>query len=663
MPLSPLDQFVESQINQEILDSIPEGLILADSSGSIMFLNTAAKRMHGHCFSAPVPPETGRRIFKNLDGPPLADDQLPIARALRGEKIAAEEFVLRSESSLDPIWVAATAELLANGVVVHCLDITSRRQAEAKSQDATQLAARFQTLLETAPDAIVEVDSAGKFVMLNAAVERLFGYKREELLGLPVEILIPEAMRHSHVKHRGDYMAHPGTRPMGIGMELLARRKDGTEFPVEVSLSPVPSSHGHHVTAIVRDVTERKRASEHLLALGAEFTRELEEKNRQLEQRNSEVERANRLKSEFLASMSHELRSPLHTIIGFADLLREELDGPLNTKQKRFVQNIHRDSQHLLEIINDLLDISKIEAGRLELRLEHFDAGHLAEEVLSSIRTQARAKSIKLETHFEPDSPVESDKLRFKQILYNLLSNAVKFTPDQGLITVATERIGSRLQVSVADTGIGIAASDHEAIFDKFYQVGSTTKGVREGTGLGLAITRTLVEKMGGKIWVASIPGQGSTFTFSVRLAQGSDGQNTTAKRTKPLVLLAEDGNRATGLLVNYLEPAGYEVVRAGSLSKTVQMSRELQPNVVILDLLIPGAESWRILREMKAQKDTAAIPVIVTSVLDNDDAARSLGAAAYLTKPISKRLLLDTLHGCYPEGLLQHGEPDAEKE
>ena len=662
MSLSPLAQFAESPVSQEILDAIPEGFILADSNGSIVFLNAAAKRMHGHCFSSSPSPETGRRIFKNLDSPPLEDDQLPISRALRGETIAAEEFVLRPASSPNPIWVEATAELLTNGVVVYCLDITGRRQAEFMSQDATQLAARFQTLLETAPDAIVEVDSNGKLVMLNAAVDRLFGYKREELIGLPVEILIPEAMRHSHVKHRGDYLDHPGTRPMGIGMELLARRKDGSEFPVEVSLSPVPSSHGHHVTAIVRDVTERKRASEHLLALGAEFTRELEEKNRQLEQRNSEVERANRLKSEFLASMSHELRSPLHTIIGFADLLREELDGPLNTKQKRFVQNIHRDSQHLLEIINDLLDISKIEAGRLELRLEHFDADHIAEEVLSSIRTQARAKSIRLETHFAPDSPVESDKLRFKQILYNLLSNAVKFTPEQGIITVATERIDSRLQISVADTGIGIASADHDAIFDKFYQVGSTTKGVREGTGLGLAITKTLVEKMGGKIWVASVPGQGSTFTFSVRLAQSSDVQNTATKRTKPLVLLAEDANRSTGLLVNYLEPAGYEVVRAGSLSKTVQMSRELQPDVVILDLLIPGAESWRILREMKAQKDTAAIPVIVTSVLDNDDAARSLGAAAYLTKPISKRVLLDTMRSCYPERLLDQVDLDVEK-
>ena len=662
MSLSPLAQFAESQVSQEILDAIPEGLILADSNGSILFLNAAAKRMHGHCFSSSPSPETGRRIFKNLDSPPLEDEQLPISRALRGETIAAEEFVLRPESSTNPIWVEATVELLGNGVVVHCLDITCRRQAESKSQDATQLATRFETLLETAPDAIVEVDSNGKLVMLNAAVDRLFGYKREELIGFPVEILIPEAMRHSHVKHRGDYMDHPGTRPMGIGMELLARRKDGSEFPVEVSLSPVPSSHGHHVTAIVRDVTERKRASEHLLALGAEFTRELEEKNRQLEQRNSEVERANRLKSEFLASMSHELRSPLHTIIGFADLLREELDGPLNTKQKRFVQNIHRDSQHLLEIINDLLDISKIEAGRLELRLEHFDADHIAEEVLSSIRTQARAKSIRLETHFAPDSPVESDKLRFKQILYNLLSNAVKFTPEQGIITVATERIDSRLQISVADTGIGIVSADHDAIFDKFYQVGSTTKGVREGTGLGLAITKTLVEKMGGKIWVASVPGQGSTFTFSVRLAQSSDVQNTATKRSKPLVLLAEDANRSTGLLVNYLEPAGYEVVRAGSLSKTVQMSRELQPDVVILDLLIPGAESWRILREMKAQKDTAAIPVIVTSVLDNDDAARSLGAAAYLTKPISKRVLLDTMRSCYPEGLLDQVDLDVEK-
>ena len=620
---------MEMKLSQEILDFLPEGLVLADAAGAVVYRNAAAIKIF----------ESNFCIRRSLDSPSLEDHDLPIARVLRGEEVSGEVYVLSRESFDDPIWLEATARRMNGGVIVHWLDVTIRRESQAAN--------RFRILLETAPDAIIEVDSQGKFVMMNAAVETMFGYKRHELMGLSVDVLVPAAMRGAHVGHRASYMKQPGTRPMGIGMELMAQRKDGTEFPVEVSLSPVPSSQGNHVTAIIRDVTERRRASEHLRALEVQFTHELEETNRQLAQRNQEVERANRLKSEFLASMSHELRSPLHTIIGFADLLSEELDGPLNTKQKRFLDNIHRDSQHLLEIINDLLDISKIEAGRLELRLEQFEVGPIAEEVLSSFRTQARTKGIQIDTHFLPSLFVEADKLRLKQILYNLLSNAVKFTPDQGRITVSAERSGAQLHVTVTDTGIGIAPQDHEAIFDKFYQVGSTTKGVREGTGLGLAITKTLVEKMGGQIWVESQLGKGSLFGVSVRLAKVAPGEDNAITRTKPLVLLAEDSNRSTDLLAIYLEPAGYDVVRAPSLAKTTQLSRELKPDVIILDLLTPGAEGWQVLRELKIQKETKDIPVVIASVLDDDDAVHSLGAAAYLTKPISKKLLLDTLHSC----------------
>src|SRR5438874_6972074 len=201
----------------------------------------------------------------------------------------------------------------------------------------------------------------------------MFGYSRAELLGQPVEILIPADLRRLHGGHRSGYRSHPTTRPMGSGLDLYAQRKDGLRFPVEISLSPVKSEEGFRVSAIVRDVSDRKQAEQKIKALQDTYTRELSATNQQLELRNREVERANRLKSEFLASMSHELRTPLHTIIGFSELLSEQLEGPLNEKQKRFVTHIHRDSLHLLALINDVLDLSKIEAGRLELRLETFE--------------------------------------------------------------------------------------------------------------------------------------------------------------------------------------------------------------------------------------------------------------------------------------------------
>jgi len=237
---------------------------------------------------------------------------------------------------------------------------------------------------------------------------------------------------------------------------------------------------------------------------------------RELESRNREVERANQLKSEFLASMSHELRTPLHTIIGFAELLGEELEGPLNDKQKRFMNHIHTDSIHLLALINDILDISKIESGRLGLRRETFDLGSALEEILSSIRSQASAKSIAIETSVSLPATIFADRLRVKQVLFNLLSNALKFTPNGGKIRIDAALRDGVIEISVSDTGIGIAKEQHEAVFDKFYQVGSTTKGVREGTGLGLAISKALVEEHGGGIWLESEPGKGSRFTFTI---------------------------------------------------------------------------------------------------------------------------------------------------
>ena len=377
---------------------------------------------------------------------------------------------------------------------------------------------RFRELLEAAPDAIMQVDAEGRIILLNRVTEDMFGYTRDELLGQPVEVLIPQELHARHAEHRAHYRQHPMTRTMGSGLALEGIRKDGSRFPVEISLSPSESAEGFRVTAIIRDTTERRTAEERLRKVREEYTQRLAETNAELEMTNRELERANRLKSEFLASMSHELRTPLHTIIGFSELLSEELEGPLNEKQKRFVQHIHTDSLHLLELINDVLDISKIEADRLELRPEAFDLTALVAESLASVRSLADAKSHKLETALDVPTALEADRLRIKQVLVNLLSNAIKFTPEGGRIRLEARVQESFVVVSVTDTGVGIPPEEHESIFDKFHQVGATTKGVREGTGLGLAITKRLVEQHGGSIWVQSQPQQGSTFLFTLPL-------------------------------------------------------------------------------------------------------------------------------------------------
>jgi PAS domain S-box-containing protein len=377
---------------------------------------------------------------------------------------------------------------------------------------------RFRELLEAAPDAIMQVDADGRIILLNRVAEDMFGYSRDELLGQPVEALIPVELHVRHAQHRADYRQHPMTRTMGSGLALEAIRKDGSRFPVEISLSPSESAEGFRITAIIRDTTERRIAEDRLRRVQEDYTQQLAEANAELEMTNRELERANRLKSEFLASMSHELRTPLHTIIGFSELLGEKLEGPLNDKQMRFVQHIHKDALHLLELINDVLDISKIEADRLELRPEPFDFTALIGESLASVRSLADGKSQRLESSSDIPTAVEADRLRIKQVLVNLLSNAIKFTPEGGRIVLDARVQEASVLVSVTDNGIGVPAEEHNSIFEKFHQVGATTKGVREGTGLGLAITKRLVEQHGGRIWVESKPQKGSIFLFTLPL-------------------------------------------------------------------------------------------------------------------------------------------------
>jgi PAS domain S-box-containing protein len=509
-----------------------------------------------------------------------------------------------------------------------------------------QAEARLREFLEAAPDAIIEVDHHGRIVMLNRVTEQLFGYQREELLGAPIETLMPAATRERHVGHRSGYVAEPGTRPMGLGMTLAAQRKDGSEFPVEISLSPIRSSDSFSVMAIVRDVTERRV-----------FEEQIRKANLELEARNREIENANQLKSEFLASMSHELRTPLHTIIGFTELLEEESQGPLNEAQKRFAGHVHRDSVHLLELINDILDLSKIEANRLELRIESFDLGDVVREAFQGIIPAAGAKDIILEDRVEGQAFILADRVRVREIMTNLLSNAVKFTPRGGRVWVkAFGAIDEFISVSVSDTGIGIAPGDQSAIFDRFRQVGLTTSGVRQGTGLGLAIVKSLVELHGGSVSVDSTPGQGSVFTFTLP-------RDPDRRRVQPIVLIVEDEPGGRELLASYLEPLGIRTMFAGTADEGLAIARRIRPDAITLDLLMPGRTGWLVLDKLRASPDTREIPVFVVSVMDDDGEALARGAAAYLQKPLSKEVLLKALRehaSVPPAGLERH--PDGKQ-
>ncbi|MCP4005991.1 MAG: response regulator [bacterium] len=537
------------------------------------------------------------------------------------------------------------------------------RMATAQSE-LESVAQRFRSVTESASDAVISSDSNSTIVGWNGAAEHMFGWSEEEIIGRPVETVVPERFR---TMHRAGMTRRTQTGESRLGnstVELTGLHRSGHEFPIEMSLATWTVGTNVFYTGIFRDVTERKRMEDDLLS-----TREA-------------AESANRTKSAFLANMSHELRTPMNAIIGYSEMLIEESEDLEPDEFVPDLTKIRAAGKHLLTLINDILDLSKIEAGKMELYLETFDLSSMIDEVAATVDTLIKKKDNALQINKGDDlGSMHADVTKLRQVLFNLISNAAKFT-DQGTITLDTHREatddGDWITFVVADTGIGVAADKIGKLFDEFTQADASTTRKFGGTGLGLAITKRFCQLMGGDITAESTLGEGSTFTIRLP-AEGravaeaaTDEQSEAPARgsaviaegpTGPCALVIDDDPNSRNLIQRSLTKDGFSVILATGGEEGLRLAREKRPDLITLDVMMPGMDGWAVLRELKADPEVNQIPVIMVTMVDDQGMGYALGAADYLTKPIDHRQLV-TLLGRYrgerPSGSALIVEDDA---
>jgi signal transduction histidine kinase len=367
---------------------------------------------------------------------------------------------------------------------------------------------------------------------------------------------------------------------------------------------------------------------------------------RRLEQQTAELAVVSQHKSEFLASMSHELRTPLNAIIGFSEVLLERMFGELNERQDEYLHDILSSGRHLLALLNDILDLSKVEAGQMTLEPTSVALLPLLEGCVGLVRERAARHGLAVQVAVDDDvDDVEADELRLRQVVLNLLTNAVKFTPDGGRIVLGALRAGDEVEITVSDTGVGIPVEDQERIFESFQQ-GERARGAVEGTGLGLTLTRRIVQLHGGRLWVNSEVGRGSTFGFTMPAAarrRPATGPSL-AGGGRHRVLVVEDDRASAELLAVLLEGHGLGVDVATSGEHALAALASALPDAVLLDIRLPGLDGWELLSRLRAEPATQRLPVLVVSILDERSRALALGADDYIAKPVDRDVLVSAL-------------------
>jgi signal transduction histidine kinase/ActR/RegA family two-component response regulator len=501
------------------------------------------------------------------------------------------------------------------------------------------------------PFPVLQLDAAGTVLTSNGMLERELALPEDALRSRPLAEAVAEGSRarladvladHGSARDTLLQLSFAGAaRDVGRTFYLL-RGRDASWLigqPAEMDIQ-------RETAARARQRAEANDGDR------ARVNAELRRANEQLAQRSQQLDEATHAKARFLTTMSHELRTPLNAVLGYAGLLRDGVYGAMSEQQERAVQAIVRRSHDLQTLIGDVLDLSNIEAGRLELRIDDFDPARVVSEVTQEIAPLARDRELNLTVRDRMRGPVRLDRGKYKRAVTNLVSNAIKFTPQHGEIEISVaEQSGTHFITRVRDTGIGIEKERLPHIFETFEQADAGTTRRYGGIGLGLALVQRTVELLGGTIAVESRPDEGTTFVVTLPLRPERDAlagiieeSAADSASMKPLVLAIDDDPEVIGLVRDSLVPEGYRVVGALSGTRGLELARILQPFAITLDVMMPDKDGWHVLRELKADASVRRIPVIMMSIVAERAAAFSLGVTDYLVKPVDRQVLLDVL-------------------
>jgi len=493
--------------------------------------------------------------------------------------------------------------------------VTRKTMAESSAEE------KFRLAVEACPNGMVMTDAAGRIVLVNAETERLFGYGRDELVGQPIELLIPERLRNEHVRQRSGFVQHPNIRRVGERRELLARHRDGREFPVEIGLNPIRTREGLLVLSVIFDISERKRVE--------------------------------RLKDEFVSTVSHELRTPLTSIAGSLGLLIGGAAGALPESAARLITIAQTNSQRLVRLINDFLDVEKIESGRLAFQFTRLNVRDLVEQVIEANRGYADSFGVRLRLLAAPSnsaSEVYADADRLAQVITNLLSNAIKFSPNDGEVAVGIAPNDKTVRITVRDHGPGIPKGFRPRMFEKFAQADASDTRKKGGTGLGLSIVKQIVTRLGGEVGFEDADGGGTAFYVVLpawaEIARGEIDAAGGADMAR--ILLCEDDLEIAAALRERLLGVGFRTDFAHSPLDTIARAQATPYAAIVVDVDLPGGDGFGLVKRLREHPESFKTPIIVMSDGSRDnvsiDASQELNVLDCVEKPVNIERLVQIL-------------------